>query len=120
MFGAYSRCAAAPGSRPWATPTDRSTFPASGEPAHVSLPGIHRAASLFKRSLRNAYQQYPKLDRLAYCNEWVFRFNRRHSTARGMLFFRLMELAVQAQPLPYSALICSERPREISPIPAGR
>jgi hypothetical protein len=34
-----------------------------------------------------------------------------------MLFFRLMELAVQAPPLPYDALIRSTRPREISPIP---
>ena len=92
---------------------------ATGEQAHVSLPGVHRVASLFKRSLLNAYQQYPKLHLQAYCNEWVFRFNRRHSRARGMLFFRLMELAVQAGPLPYSALIRSERPREISPIPPG-
>jgi transposase-like protein len=90
---------------------------ASGEQAHVSLPGVHRVASLFKRSLLNAYQQYPKLHLQAYCNEWVFRFNRRHSTARGMLFFRLMELAVQSDPLPYSALIRSTRPREISPVP---
>lgn len=90
---------------------------ASGEPAHVSLPGVHRVASLFKRSLLNAYQQYPKLHLQAYCNEWVFRFNRRHSRARGMLFFRLMELAVQAEPLPYAALIRSERPREVSPVP---
>ena len=90
---------------------------ASGEPAHVSLPGVHRVASLFKRSLLNAYQQYPKLHLQAYCNEWVFRFNRRHSRARGMLFFRLMELAVHDEPLPYSALIRSERPRETSPVP---
>jgi hypothetical protein len=90
---------------------------ASGQPAHVALPGVHRVASLFKRSLLNAYQHYPKLHLQAYCNEWVFRFNRRHSRARGMLFFRLMELAVQAPPLPYDDLIRSTRPREISPIP---
>ena len=90
---------------------------ASAEQAHVALPAVHRVSSLFKRSLLNADQQYPKLHLQAYCNEWVFRLNRRHSTARGMLFFRLMELAVQAQPLPYSALIRTERPRDASPVP---
>ncbi len=34
---------------------------ASGEPEHVSLPGVHRVASPFERSLLNAYPQYPKL-----------------------------------------------------------
>jgi hypothetical protein len=48
---------------------------ASGEPAHVALPGVHRVASLFKRSLLNAYQQYPKLHLQAYCNEWVGSLN---------------------------------------------
>lgn len=90
---------------------------ASGMHAHVTMPAVHRVASLFKRSLLNAYQQYPKLHLQAYCDEWVFRFNRRQSRSRGLLFFRLMELAVNADPLPYAALIKSSRPRKVSPAP---
>jgi len=89
----------------------------SGSPAHVSMPAVHRVASLFKRSLLNAYQQYPKLHLQAYCDEWVFRFNRRTSRSRGMLFFRLMELAVLADPLPCNALTKSSRPRSVAPMP---
>ena len=94
----------------------RFNLSASEEKAHVLLPAVHRVASLFKRSLLNSYQQYPKLHLQSYCDEWVFRFNRRHSRARGMLFFRLLELAVQAKPLPYKDLIHSRRSRRIPPI----
>lgn len=93
------------------------TVAGSGVHAHVPLPAVHRVASLFKRSLLNAYQQYPKLHLQAYCDEWVFRFNRRTSRARGMLFFRLMELAVDADPLPYGDLVKSSRPRSTPPMP---
>lgn len=89
----------------------------SGVAAHVPLPAVHRVASLFKRSLLNAYQQYPKLHLQAYCDEWVFRFNRRKSKKRGMLFFRLMELAVLADPLTYGDLSKSSRPRRVAPTP---
>lgn len=92
----------------------------SGVDAHVVLPAVHRVASLFKRSVLNAYQQYPKLHLQAYCDEWVFRFNRRHSRSRGMLFFRLLELAVEADPLPYHDLAKSKRPRSIAPTPPAR
>lgn len=87
----------------------------SGVHAHVPLPGVHRVASLFKRSLLNAYQSYPKLHLQAYCDEWVFRFNRRSSTHRGQLFLRLLECAVAADPLPYKDLAASARPRAVSP-----
>lgn len=93
------------------------TVSGSGVKAHVALPMVHRVASLFKRSLLNAYQQYPKLHLQAYCDEWVFRFNRRRSGHRGMLFFRLMELAVQADPLPYEDLAKSTRPRFTPRVP---
>jgi transposase-like protein len=92
---------------------------ASGLHAHVTMPAVHRVASLFKRSLLNAYQQYPKLHLQAYCDEWVFRFNRRRSRNRGLLFLRLMELAVNAPPLPYTDLVVSSRPRTTPPTPPG-
>jgi transposase-like protein len=95
------------------------TVAGSGSPAHVPLPAVHRVASLFKRSLLNAYQQYPKLHLQSYLDEWVFRFNPRPANARGLLFFRLMERAVAADPLPYHDLAASSRPRRVSPMPPG-
>jgi hypothetical protein len=51
----------------------------------------------------------------AYLNEFCFRFNRRHSRARGMLFYRLMELAVGAPPLTYQDLVVNSRPKRRRP-----
>lgn len=41
----------------------------------------------------------------AYLDEFAFRFNRRRSRARGMLFYRLLEQAVQAEPRTYRSLV---------------
>jgi hypothetical protein len=38
----------------------------------------------------------------AYINEFTFRFNRRHSRRRGMLFYRLLEQSIAADPITYS------------------
>ena len=59
------------------------------------MPAVHRVASLLKRWLLGTHQgsvtaAYLDADR----NEFVFRFNRRHSRRRGLLFLRLMEHAV--------------------------
>jgi hypothetical protein len=50
-------------------------------------------------------------------NEFVFRFNRRRSRSRGMLFYRVLELAVQHGPVRYQDLIATRRPREEPPVP---
>ena len=39
-----------------------------------------------------------------YLDEFTFRFNRRRSQARGLLFFRLLQQAVQHEPVPYKGL----------------
>ena len=41
----------------------------------------------------------------ASCLEYLFRFNRRSSKARGMLFWRLMQLAVACDPTTRAAII---------------
>ena len=46
----------------------------------------------------------------SYLNEFVFRFNRRTSRSRGMLFYRVMELAVGHEPVRYHELLKSRRP----------
>jgi len=45
-------------------------------------------------------------DHLAYyLDEFTFRFNRRSSTRRGLLFYRLLEQAVEVGPYPVKELI---------------
>jgi hypothetical protein len=35
-------------------------------------------------------------------DEFVFRFNRRHSRSRGMLYYRLLQQAVVTDPITYN------------------
>ena len=44
-----------------------------------------------------------------YLDEFTFRFNRRRSQARGLLFFRLLQQAVQHEPVPYKGLVPGAR-----------
>jgi transposase-like protein len=77
----------------------------SHDPAHVAMPEVHRAASLLKRWLLGTHQgavSHHQLD--YYLDEFTFRFNRRRSRHRGLLFYRLLEQAVAADPQPYKAL----------------
>jgi hypothetical protein len=46
-----------------------------------------------------------------YLDEFVFRFNRRTSRSRGLIFYRLLEQAVQADPITYRQ-IAKKSPRE--------
>jgi hypothetical protein len=46
----------------------------------------------------------------SYMNEFVFRFNRRRSRSRGLVFYRLLELAVDHDPVRHSELIATKRP----------
>ena len=40
-----------------------------------------------------------------YLDEFTFRFNRRRSTSRGKLFFRLVQQAVAVEPVPLDRII---------------
>jgi transposase-like protein len=67
----------------------------SGDPAHITMPGVHRVASLLKRWLLGTHQGAVDAVYLqAYLEEFTFRFNRRTSKNRGLLFRRLIEQAV--------------------------
>ncbi len=64
------------------------------------LPGVHRIAALLKRWLTSTYQGAVSRENLDYyLDEYTFRFNRRNSTSRGLLFYRLLEQAVQKPPI---------------------
>ena len=76
------------------------------DPAHVVMPGVHRVSSLLKRWLLGTHQGSVSPEHLdAYLNEFTFRFNRRGSRRRGMLFYRLLEQAVLTGPVTYRSLI---------------
>lgn len=78
----------------------------SGEPAHVSMPGVHRIAALVKRWLMSTHQGAVSEKHLEYyLDEYTFRFNRRASRSRGMLFYRLMEQALMTAPVPYRQIV---------------
>ena len=79
---------------------------ASGQQAHELLPAVHRVASLAQRWLLGTHQGCVTPAHLqAYLDEFAFRFNRRRSRARGMLFYRLLEQATQAPPRTYRSLV---------------
>ena len=64
------------------------------------LPLAHRAASLLKRWLLGTHQGAVHASHLDYyLDEFTFRFNRRTSGSRGKLFYRLVQQAVQVQPV---------------------
>lgn len=78
----------------------------TGDPAHVSMPGVHRIAALVKRWLLSTHQGSVSGKHLEYyLDEYTFRFNRRTSQSRGMLFYRLIEQAVMTAPLPYRQIV---------------
>lgn len=69
------------------------------------LPKAHRVASLLKRWILGTHQGSIGKDQLqAYLDEFVFRFNRRASRSRGLLFYRLLQQAVGHAPIPKVAL----------------
>ena len=66
-----------------------------------ATPLAHRVASLLKRWWLGTHQGAISPEHLAYyLDEFTFRFNRRTSRSRGKLFYRLMQQAVQIDPVP--------------------
>jgi transposase-like protein len=79
---------------------------ATGEPGHVAMPGVHRVAALLDRWWLGTHQgaiAHRHLD--YYLDEFTFRFNRRASRSRGLLFYRLVEQALQTDPLSYREFV---------------
>jgi transposase-like protein len=91
---------------------------ARGEDPGELMPAVHRVASLVKRWLLGTHQGAAEQAHLpSYLNEFVFRFNRRRSRSRGMVFYRVLELAIAHEPVRYQDLIASKRPRRTPPAP---
>jgi len=69
------------------------------------LPNCQRVLSLLKRWLLGTHQgavSHAHID--YYLDEFTFRFNRRTSTHRGKLFYRLLQNAVKIEPTTYNQI----------------
>ena len=100
---------------------NQSAAKARGKDPGELLKGVHRIAALAKRWLLGTHQGAVENSHLpAYLNEFVFRFNRRNSRHRGMLFFRVLQLAVMHEPVRYDDLIVDQRPLDTPPTPPTR
>jgi transposase-like protein len=72
----------------------------------VLFPRVHRAVSLLKRWLLGIHHgRISKKHLDYYLDEFAFRFNRRASPHRGMLFYRLLQQAVLIEPTPFQQLV---------------
>jgi transposase-like protein len=94
---------------------------ARGEEPGELLPAVHRVASLAKRWLLSTHQGSVEEAHLqSYLDEFVFRFNRRRSRSRGLVFYRLLELTAGHDPVRYRDIVAGKRPRKIPPAPPAR
>lgn len=70
------------------------------------LPHVHMIVSLLKRWLLGTHQgAVQEMHLQAYLDEYVFRFNRRKSAQRGLLFYRLLECAMFVPPTTLNDLL---------------
>ena len=101
--------------------SQRAARARGGDPGEL-LPGVHRVASLAKRWLLGTHQGSVGDAHLpSYLDEFVFRFNRRTSRSRGLVFYRVLELAVAHAPVRYRDLIIEPKPKRNPPAaPGGR
>jgi len=92
----------------------------SPDPAHVVMPRVHKVAALLKRWIMGTLQggiQHQHLD--YYLDEFTFRFNRRRSKSRGLLFYRLAQQAVDVEPVTYRSIVAPDDPGSIDRYPWG-
>ena len=62
-------------------------------------------------ALEGTHQGRVEADHLqSYLDEFIFRFNRRTAHQRGLLFLRLLERAVAADPIRYVDVVANRRP----------
>jgi ISXO2-like transposase domain len=91
---------------------------ARGDDPGELLPAVHRVASLARRWLLSTHQGPVEEAHLqGYLDEFVFRFSRRRSRSRGLVFYRLLELAAGHDPVRYRNVVAGKRPRKIPPAP---
>jgi hypothetical protein len=91
-------------------------FPTERAPRLTHLPALRRDLEAWLRGTHQAATSPDQLD--WYLDEFTFRFNRRHATHRGLLFYRLLEEAVVTPPLPYHRVVAPGGPEPRRVLPA--
>ncbi|KAA6315712.1 hypothetical protein EZS27_033872 [termite gut metagenome] len=90
------------------------TISGSGKEAHELLPHVHMADSLLKRWLNGTHQGKVSPKYLPYyLDEFAFRFNRKMSTFRGKLFYRLMQQAIEVELIGLNDIMENQLDRKI-------
>ena len=85
-------------------------------PAHEPLPGVHRIAALIKRWFLGTHQGAVDPRHVDYyLDEFTFRFNRRTSRSRGLLFYRLIQQSAVAAPATYANIRDNHHPSRSAP-----
>ena len=81
----------------------------------MDLKIAHLVSSLLKRWLMGTHQGAVSHEHLAYyLDEFAFRFNRRKSSHRGKLFYRLLQNAMEIEPTSYREMVKNVRGRKTS------
>jgi len=76
------------------------------ETKEEKLPHVHLVISLLKRWLLGTHQGAVSDKHMqTYLEEYTFRFNRRNAAKRGLLFYRLLEGAVNTPPFTYDNIV---------------
>lgn len=78
----------------------------SGRTSSVLLPGVHSVASHLDGWWLGTHHgaiRHRHLD--AYLDEFAFRFNRRNSKGRDLLFYRLVEGSIAVGPAPFPSIV---------------
>jgi transposase-like protein len=89
------------------TAQGRLDLPGAGQDL---LPRAHRVSSLLRRWVMGTHQGAVSQDHLDYyLDEFTFRFNRRTSRSRGLLFLRLLENAVRLPTATYRSMARGQR-----------
>ena len=86
-------------------------------PGSELMPHVHVVAGLLKTWIAGTLHggiSHEHLD--YYLDEFTFRYNRRTSISRGMLFYRLVQQALQANPVPYKTMVKHVREHRIAHI----
>jgi transposase-like protein len=88
----------------------KKSISGSGQEAHELLPHVHMVDSLLKRWINGTHQGRISSKHLEfYLDEYAFRFNRKLSTHRGKVFYRLVQLSVATPPAPLKTLVNKEK-----------
>ena len=89
---------------------EKTVMLGADDPAHVAMPGVHRVAALLKRWLLGTHQGAVQPKQLGYyLDEFTFRFNRRTSRSRGLLFYRMLQQALVTEPVTYAQIVGKDK-----------